>query len=77
MEKKTIHGYTIIKLIGKGGMAKVWYGENGLGKPAAIKIMHKQYAEDDSIKSAFFKRGTSHDDVKKPHIYVMSMIMEK
>ena len=57
MENIEILGYTIKSFLGKGGMADVWYAENSLGKKAAIKIMHKRFAENDSVKSRFLKEA--------------------
>jgi len=57
MKNTEILGYTILSFLGKGGMADVWYAENSLGKKAAIKIMHKKFAENDSIKSRFLKEA--------------------
>jgi len=42
MKDKVINGYTLQHLLGEGGMAEVWYAENSIGKPAAIKILKKE-----------------------------------
>ncbi|MFT6333986.1 MAG: serine/threonine protein kinase [Saprospiraceae bacterium] len=57
MENIEILGYTIKSFLGKGGMADVWYAENSLGKKAAVKIMHKRFAENESVKSRFLKEA--------------------
>ena len=68
MKGKTIHGYTVIKLLGKGGMASVWYAENSLGKSAAIKVMHKKFADDETTKERFLKEAKAMMKLKSPYI---------
>ena len=53
MVDKTIHGYTIKRKIGEGGMAEVWYAENGIGKPAAVKFLKKKFCEDENVTARF------------------------
>lgn len=53
MLNKTIHGYTIKKFLGKGGMAEVWYAENRLKKPVAIKIMLTEYLQYPQVIARF------------------------
>ena len=40
MQGKSINGFTLQRLLGKGGMAEVWYAENKIHKPAAVKILN-------------------------------------
>lgn len=49
MHNKIINGYTLLRFLGKGGMAEVWYAENKLGKPAAIKIMLPKYVGEEQV----------------------------
>ncbi|MCH5686428.1 hypothetical protein LWM68_20505 [Niabella sp. W65] len=42
MENTSINGYVLKYKLGDGGMAEVWYAENSLQKPAAIKILLKK-----------------------------------
>lgn len=37
------NGYTIIRLLGSGGMADVYNGENGRQMPAAIKVLKEEF----------------------------------
>lgn len=53
MINKTINGYTIKRKIGAGGMAVVWYAENKLGKPAAIKMLNADLSLNASIVERF------------------------
>jgi len=54
-----IPGYTLIKEIGAGGMAKVYLGmQTLLERQVAIKILHQQLsAESDEFKKRFFVEG--------------------
>ncbi len=53
MINKTINGYTIKYLIGTGGMADVYYAENSLGFPAAIKVLKKEYNHLEQLQERF------------------------
>ncbi len=64
----TIHGYTISKHLGTGGMAQVWYAENNLGKPAAIKIMLKQFLGIDQVVFRFENEAKTMVQLQHPNI---------
>jgi formylglycine-generating enzyme required for sulfatase activity/tRNA A-37 threonylcarbamoyl transferase component Bud32 len=49
----TINGYTIQRLIGSGGMADVYYAENRLGRPCAIKVLKLKYSDDEAVRTRF------------------------
>lgn len=53
MQGKEIHGYKIVKLLGKGGMAEVWLTENRLGKKAAVKIMLNKFIDEPKVIQRF------------------------
>ncbi len=53
MINSKILGYTIKSLIGKGGMAEVYYAENTLGRAAAIKVLHESLLSQTEVKVRF------------------------
>lgn len=53
MQNKTLNSFTLKHLIGKGGMAEVWYAENNLGKPSAVKIMLQKFIGEQQVVSRF------------------------
>ncbi|MFT3904613.1 MAG: serine/threonine-protein kinase [Niabella sp.] len=53
MEDKYVNGYKLKYKLGEGGMAEVWYAENVLGKPAAVKVLQKRFSDVPDIVSRF------------------------
>lgn len=53
MQYKTINGYTLLRKLGEGGMAEVWYAENDIEKQAAIKILRKDLSFNDDVVARF------------------------
>ncbi len=53
MEQTTISGYTLQYKLGDGGMAEVWYAENRLLQPAAVKILQKRFCYDPEVVQRF------------------------
>ncbi|MDR2913227.1 MAG: serine/threonine protein kinase [Tannerella sp.] len=53
MRNKTIHGYTLKYRLGEGGMAEVWYAENSIGKPAAVKILKEEFIKMQPVVERF------------------------
>ena len=68
MEGKTINGYTLRKLLGKGGMAEVWYAENSLGKCAAVKILLEKLCHDEAIVARFQNEAKVMVQLNHPNI---------
>ncbi|MDZ4787090.1 MAG: protein kinase [bacterium] len=50
---RLISNYTILRLLGKGGMADVYYAENKLKRPAAIKILHPSFSSQPEVLLRF------------------------
>ena len=53
MQNKKILDYTLLRLLGKGGMAEVWYAENEIGKKAAVKVLLPKFCDDEAIVARF------------------------
>ena len=53
MQGQTINGYTLKHRLGEGGMAEVWYAENEIGKPAAVKILNENLSRNTQIVERF------------------------
>ena len=74
MQDKVISGYTLKKLLGKGGMAEVWYAENNIGKTAAVKILLPKLCEDQNVMSRFRTEamvmvGLNHPNIRQVYDY--------
>lgn len=50
---KKINGFEFIRLLGVGGMAEVWYAENEIHKPAAVKVLNPELSRNASIVERF------------------------
>lgn len=68
MINKTINGYTIKCPLGEGGMAEVWYAENKIGNPAAVKFLKKKFCEDENVVARFENEAMVM--VKLNHTYI-------
>lgn len=53
MQGQVINGFELKRLLGKGGMAEVWYAENEIGKPAAVKVLNENLASYPQIVERF------------------------
>ena len=74
MQGKTINGYTLQRPLGRGGMAEVWYAENKIHKPAAIKILNAELAHNASIEERFRNEAEvmvrlSHPNIRQVYDY--------
>jgi serine/threonine protein kinase len=68
MQNKIFNGYTLKKPLGQGGMAEVWYAENNLGKPAAVKIMLQKFIGEQQVVSRFETEAKAMVQLNHPNI---------
>jgi serine/threonine protein kinase len=68
MQNNILNSYKIIKLLGKGGMADVWYAENNLGKPASIKIMQQKFIGEAAVIARFEAEAKAINKLNHPNI---------
>jgi formylglycine-generating enzyme required for sulfatase activity/predicted Ser/Thr protein kinase len=67
-EGTKLHGHRLIRFLGKGGMAEVWYAENNLGIPAAIKIMLPQFLGQRQVADRFETEAKAMVQLNHPNI---------
>jgi serine/threonine protein kinase len=68
MNGNTINGYKILRMLGSGGMADVYFAENILEMPAAIKVLKKKYYDDKSIRDRFKNEALIMKSLDHPNI---------
>ncbi len=68
MEHARINGYVLKYKLGKGGMAEVWYAENSLLKPAAVKILRKKFCDEAELVSRFSNEAQLMVQLNHPNI---------
>ena len=68
MQGKTINSFTLQRLLGKGGMAEVWYAENKIGKRAAVKILLPRLCQDEDIVARFLTEAKVMVELEHPNI---------
>lgn len=69
-----VNGYILIRKIGEGGMAEVWYAENKIKKPAAIKILREDLSLNINIADRFKTEadvmvGLNHVNIRQVYDY--------
>ena len=74
MQGKSINGYTLKHLLGKGGMAEVWYAENSIEKAAAVKILREDFSHNPDIVDRFKNEAKvmvklSHANIRQVYDY--------
>ena len=74
MQGKTINGFTLKFLLGKGGMAEVWYAENEIGMKAAVKIMSEELSHNTQMQERFLNEAKvmvklDHPNIRKVYGY--------
>ncbi|MEM9188980.1 MAG: HDOD domain-containing protein [Myxococcota bacterium] len=69
MRGTVIGPYRIVTELGSGGMGSVWYAEHQeIGRRAAIKILHRDFASDASLVDRFFKEAQAVNRIRHPNI---------
>lgn len=68
MQGAIINGYQLKQLLGRGGMAEVWYAENGIGKPAAVKILNENLSHNQQIVERFHNEALVMVKLDHPNI---------
>jgi eukaryotic-like serine/threonine-protein kinase len=61
--------YVVVGFIGRGGMARVYLGEDQkTGKPVAIKVLDRKHHGDQEVKKRFLREAKAITKVGHPHI---------
>ncbi|MBR5081260.1 MAG: protein kinase [Bacteroidales bacterium] len=68
MQGQTINGYTLQRRLGEGGMAEVWYAENEIGKPAAVKILKEELTNNEAVVERFHNEALVMVKLNHPNI---------
>src|SRR5688572_2245950 len=69
MDATIIGNYRIVRVLGEGGMGRVYVGEHVLlGRRAAIKVLHPQYSTHPEIVQRFFNEARAASAIANPGI---------
>ncbi|ANH81066.1 serine/threonine protein kinase [Niabella ginsenosidivorans] len=68
MENTTINGYKLKYQLGEGGMAAIWYAENYLQKPAAVKVLQQRFCQMPEVVHRFENEARLMVQLNHPHI---------
>ena len=61
--------YRIVKKLGSGGMAHVYYAEHeALGRPLVVKVLHGNLAKDDEMRERFRREAEAASRLVHPYI---------
>jgi serine/threonine protein kinase len=61
--------YRIVKRLGSGGMAHVYYAEHAtLGRALIVKVLHRHLARDAEMRERFFREAEAASRLSHPHI---------
>jgi len=74
MQGKQINGFELKRPLGVGGMAEVWYAENEIGMPVAVKILNDDLSRNAQIVERFRNEAMvmvklSHQNITKVNGY--------
>ena len=65
----TIGNYQVKQKLGEGGMGSVYLAEHPhIGKKVALKVLHAEFAADQSVVSRFFTEAKAVNDIGHPNI---------
>lgn len=74
----TIGGYTILKVIGQGGMGRVYLARDGrLDRDVAIKVLHATRAGERAARMRFLREGRAAAAVEHPHVMTIYQVGEE
>lgn len=68
MQGTNVNGYILKRLLGEGGMAEVWYAENEIGMPAAVKILYDKMTRNEQMLERFHNEAVLMVKLKHPNI---------
>ena len=68
MQGAIVNGYQLKRLLGRGGMAEVWYAENEIGKAAAVKILNENLTHNQQIVERFHNEALIMVKLEHPNI---------
>lgn len=57
VRSKTILDYTLLRELGKGGQGTVYYAENKENRPAAVKFLNPEYAQNTGLRQRFMREA--------------------
>lgn len=64
-----VGGYRLVTELGSGGMGTVYFGEHLLiGRRAAIKILHPEFAQDSDLVERFLTEARAVNDIRHPNV---------
>ncbi len=74
----TIGGYTVVGLIGQGGMGRVYLArDERLHREVAIKVLHPSKARDPAATRRFLREGRAAAAVDHPHVMAIHQVGEE
>ena len=74
----TIGGYSILKIIGQGGMGRVYLArDERLDRDVAIKVLHPSRARDRAARLRFLREGRAAAAVEHPHVMTIHQVGEE
>ncbi len=74
----SIGGYAVIRLLGQGGMGRVYLGrDERLHRDVAIKVLHPSKARDPAANRRFLREGRAAAAVEHPHVMAIYQVGEE